>query len=84
MLSRNVDEGCHLCALLLPHYSLLLSPREELIHSSGVLIFVSVTQRTTPDGLVWWSEGFTLVVSQDCIYLYTRKAAACESGFQSA
>lgn len=42
--------GHHLCALPLPHFS-LLSPRKKLIHWSGAWIFVTAIQRTPPDHL---------------------------------
>ena len=67
----------HLCVLPLPQYSLLASPRKELIHLSGVLTFDTATQGSPLEHLAVCPVGLTCVIPQDCVHLHTLKAAAC-------
>ena len=72
--------GHHLCTLPLPHYNSQVSPRKELIHSSGALIVLTVTQGTSLDYPTLVASGAYVYSHIDCRYLHTLKSAAKESG----
>lgn len=54
------------------------------MQSSETLIFATDAKETTSDFLAWKCAGPMIVVTQDCIYLYTLQTAVQISGFQSA
>lgn len=69
VLSGNTAGGHHLCALPLPHFS-LLSPRKKLIHWSGAWIFVTAVQRTPPDHLDLAGSQRDLCCSPTGLYIF--------------
>lgn len=50
-LSGNMGHGMS-SLYFLPHHSLHVSPRKELIYSSGAPVFVTVLHQMLPDHLV--------------------------------
>lgn len=49
LLWRNTYSGCHLSALLLPCFSLLISPQKEIMHSFRAQIPATAAQGTPLD-----------------------------------
>ena len=66
--SLGMEAGkCHLCGLILPHSSSLVSPEKELVPSSGTLIFAAATQETPLDCLALVASGAYACKSQRTI-----------------
>ena len=74
MHCRDETSGDDLCALPLPHSRPLVAPGEDLIYSSGMLIFMTATQGTPLNSS---SETYDCThIRLYCIYLHTLKAVA--------
>lgn len=75
LLSENIGWEHSHCAVPLPHYCSLASPRIEHIVLCRGPIFVTAAQGTTLAWL-WCPMGLKLAVLQDCIYLHSSKTVA--------
>lgn len=69
----------HLCTLPLPHYSPLVSPRKELLHSAKAPVFTTAAQWITPGQLALVSLGLTHVVPQDFGTTASNLGSDCKS-----
>lgn len=72
--SRELGWGMPALSSLCGLFNVLVSPRKEIIHSSGALSFCNYCQGETSRCHGLEASRVTIIVPQDCIYLHTFKS----------